>query len=205
MTIGHCQHDLLTISLHHTCLPHREDPPKPLGIKSPSDCFYSSTLLYCITSSTYISTVPPNIRFGTMIMPIATRALALAHTTRWLPQDDRWPWALFTWTAISWRGIYRCNINYWIANNAGFDKSHGIELGQIYTSWVTLPLHCLFLFLATVTKERAIPGTQLSWLWQTLVYGYPLARFQINLANCTCKEFEHIPDWIFRIKPAFTG
>ena len=83
-------------------------------------------------------------------------------------------------------------------------KGMKYNLGQIYTSWVTLPLHCLFLFLATVTKERAIPGTQLAGLWQTLMYGCPLTRFQVNLANCACKEFEHIPDWIFRIKPAFT-
>jgi len=109
-------------------------------------------------------------------MLIATKALALVHTTSWLHQDDSWPWVLFTWPAISWWGI----------------------------SWVTLPLHCLFLFLATVTKERAIPGTQLAGLWQTLMYGCPLTRFQVNLANCACKEFEHIPDWIFRIKPAFT-
>ena len=76
---------------------------------------------------------------------------------------------------------------------------------MVYTSWVTLPLHRLFLFLATVTKERAIPGMQLSWLWQTLVYGYALTRFQVNLTNCTCKKFEHISDRIFRIKPAFIG
>jgi hypothetical protein len=70
---------------------------------------------------------------------------------------------------------------------------------------VTLPLHRLFLFLATVTKERAIPGTQLPCLWRTLVYGYALARLQVNLTNCTCKKLEHISDRIFRIKPAFWG
>jgi hypothetical protein len=70
---------------------------------------------------------------------------------------------------------------------------------------MALPLHRLFLFLAAVTKERAIPGTQLPWPWQTLVYGYALARFQVNLTNCTCKKFEHVSDRILRIKPAFIG
>jgi hypothetical protein len=46
--------------------------------------------------------------------------------------------------------------------------------GKTHTSWGTLSLHCFFLLLTTVTKERTIPGRQLSWLWQALVYWYAL-------------------------------
>ena len=137
------------------------------------------------------------------------------HTARWFPQDDSWLQSLFTWPAISWRGICRCkNVMFDLSlMHYGFGKLYEKRTRAVYrnrtrtvyTSWVTLPLHRLFLFLATVTKERAIPGTQLSWLWQTLVYGYALTRFQVNLTNCTCKKFEHISDRIFRIKPASIG
>jgi hypothetical protein len=85
------------------------------------------------------------------------------------------PWSLFTWPTISRRRICR-DVDVCISlQMCSQTLIKWKETGA--TTWLALSLHCLFLFLATVTKERAIPGTQLSWFWQTLVYGYPLTRF----------------------------
>lgn len=106
----------------------------------PARATATSPAVPCHITPTYAGMSPSNICLYPMVVHVIEEVLQewqlqqelARHTARWLPQDDSWIQSLFTWPAISWRGICRYkNIRFDLSlTHYGFGKLYEKELGQ---------------------------------------------------------------------------